>query len=569
MQKMNKKKKFIIGVCLLLLLLVMLKGAAVFSHSADVHGREFGRIRSFNLELFNYLNDSFLMRKRTLEVPSYTLAEDFPKEHIKTFNDFLLFYASVEQTRVYSRRPVISVVKARLELNNPVRYEDFLAAVLLSVSFVGHDGLERVFEQRPRLLDHYVEMFRFPSRNSFFIENILKPLIHDLRTGEYRGYRFKNENLLQLFREFIHFCYYHRHAPFSGWFDSTSMNREDMFFHVIRIMIPGEIFLANYYAQTFLLIHNGRLHETYIEMYRYAGMYRFFILEEHQLLPPRPYYFYSDEDRYLWFEFLQSELRSAEHADFADEILEIEIEHYRELINWQLQLRAYLTQKLYEYGDSVNLSTLKELLTTEYINLKNNSLFQHNFEMAIETLRDLDDKVRNTSPFDSTKGDLVLPWIDREAIDYKQGIRSEIISVYPEPITWKTAVESIDDETKEEMKDSYEKSIYSIRVLTVINEKLNLERDLTKMVQLHSRLANNRNINYTPTGVFHRNFSALKNTYGDGENFPELDAQTRLNLRRYGLIANDFWGRQARRMKGDMMVGDIILPWVRVWDEVP
>ena len=75
---MNKKKNFIIGVCLLLLLLVMLKGAAVFSHSA-----RYSPIESFNLESFNYLNDSFLERKKTLEVPSYILAEDFPKEHIK------------------------------------------------------------------------------------------------------------------------------------------------------------------------------------------------------------------------------------------------------------------------------------------------------------------------------------------------------------------------------------------------------------------------------------------------------------------------------------------------------
>jgi hypothetical protein len=64
--------------------------------------------------------------------------------------------------------------------------------------------------------------------------------------------------------------------------------------------------------------------------------------------------------------FIQSELRSSGHADFADSILETEIEHYRELINWQLQLRTYPAQKLYEYGDNHNLSTLRDMLTAEY-----------------------------------------------------------------------------------------------------------------------------------------------------------------------------------------------------------
>jgi len=88
------------------------------------------------------------------------------------------------------------------------------------------------------------------------------------------------------------------------------------------------------------------------------------------------------------------------------------------------------------------------------------------------------------------------------------------------------------------------------------------------MVQLHSRLSGN--INYTPRRVYHRTqrFSALRDTYGDGANFPYLDAQTRLDLRRYDLIANDFWGHQTRRRNGDMTMGDIILSWVKVQDEL-
>jgi hypothetical protein len=303
-------------------------------------------------------------------------------------------------------------------------------------------------------------------------------------------------------------------------------------------------------------------------------------------------------------------LRSSGHVDFADSILQTEIEHYRELIVWQLQLRAYLTQKLYEYGDSFNLLTLKDLLTEEYTELKNDSLFQSNFENVIEILRDLDDIVRASSPINVTEGILVLPWIDREAIDHKQGIESEILSIEQSPITWKIENESIDDETKEEMKKTYEKAIHCIRTLAIISEKLYLENDLETMVQLHSTLANNRSVNCTPRGLFRQNFSAIKETNGDfseldsqqesnprrhrynrddhyrkllllyginevktkevdgdKEDSSELDSQTKFDLRRYDLIANDFWGHQARRKNGDLTVGEIILPWVEVPDE--
>jgi hypothetical protein len=133
---------------------------------------------------------------KTLAIPSYTLADDFPQEHVKTFNDFLLFCASVEKTKRNSKTTPLyehPVVKIRLELNNPVRYEDFLAAVPLSVSVVIDS--ERMPIYRIAVNPHYVQMFTFPSRNTFFVENILEPLSHDLANEKYRGYRFKSENL--------------------------------------------------------------------------------------------------------------------------------------------------------------------------------------------------------------------------------------------------------------------------------------------------------------------------------------------------------------------------------------
>jgi hypothetical protein len=42
-------------------------------------------------DVYDYLEDNFPESLKTLQVPSYTLAEDFPQEHVKTFNDFFYF----------------------------------------------------------------------------------------------------------------------------------------------------------------------------------------------------------------------------------------------------------------------------------------------------------------------------------------------------------------------------------------------------------------------------------------------------------------------------------------------
>ena len=590
---------------------------------------KYERLRLYSLydimskrRLNEYL-DRFPEISKTLQIPLYTLAEDFPQDHVKTFNDFLIFCASVvaphivvaethldDRGYLYGNEAYTKaiyehpLVKMRLELNNPVRYEDFLAAVLLSLccSF-----RERYFENHDALCAYYIRMFMSPTRNSFFEENILLPLSHDLAYGKYRGYRFKNINLPQFIREFADNCFdirmeVVRRDSMRGYFGLT--------FPPYTLVLPEEFHLLNYYAQTFLLILKEELNEAYKELYRYKTP-----INSNGTIPPRPYYYYSDDDRYHWFEYLHAELRSAGHSDYADSILETEIEHYRELIVWQLQLRAYLVEKLFEYGDSSNLSTLTELLTSEYESLKNAPIFQAIFKNAIEKLRDMDEKVRAKSLNET--GDIALPWIDREAIDSKQGIESKVLAVQQNPITWKIAIEDIDGETKEEMKNLYEKVIYYIRVLAVISERLNQERELATMVQLHSILASNTNVNCTPTGIFHPYFSYIININSNGEKKQTFDSQTAmyqrfyqyyesqqrfpmrlplheiyrlyvlnatnkdiediseivlipqvmLDLRRYDLIVNDFWGHYSRRKNGDMSVGEIILPWVEVQDK--
>ena len=536
------------------------------------------RERIENCERTNqYPLDRFPEIMNMLKVPLYTLAKDFPRERIEIFNDFLTFSASIvaDDHEVHSgaiyEHPL---VKMRLGLSNPVRYEDFLAAVLLSLSL---QLLERGGINHSGLSNHYIRIFISPSRNSFLTKNIIEPLSHDLAYGKYRGYHFKSSNLPQFIREFADSCYLKR-------MEVIRLDEKPRFAGIpypsFTLVLPEELYLLNYYAETFLHIYRGKLNEAYKILYSFKMpriLYKRpprirpgeIISPKYRLFPPRPYYYYSDDDRYQWFCYLQAELRSAGHSDYADSILEAETEHYRELIIWQLQLRAYLTEKLFEYGDISNLTTLEELLVSEYTSLKNNPEFQMIFENAIEALRNMDDKVQSASPIDTAKGEIILPWIDREAIDRKQGIETEVLSTQQNPITWKKTTEEINDETKEEMKNSYEKAIYYIRVLAVISERLNQENDLETMVQLHSKLAGNTNVNCTPTGIYYQYFSNLMNSNKDSEDIfvTELSPQAKLDQRRYYLIVNDFWGWQARRKNGDLSVGEIILPWVAVQDK--
>ena len=200
---MNKlKKHFMITTCLLL---IMLNGNNAFSNSTiPVFIKE--PAHNPNLE------DRFLEGIKAIEAPAYTLDDDFPKDQVKTFKNFLIFCASVEsvekKTLLFTERPgmyQLPLVKARLELNNPVRYEDFLAAVPLSISIVSYIDQTEWFEFVMQL--NYLHMFLYPSRNSFFVKNILEPLSHDLKTGDYRGYHFKDENLPQLFQELANYIY--------------------------------------------------------------------------------------------------------------------------------------------------------------------------------------------------------------------------------------------------------------------------------------------------------------------------------------------------------------------------
>jgi len=243
--------------------------------------------------------------------------------------------------------------------------------------------------------------------------------------------------------------------------------------------------------------------------------------------------------------------------------MEIELEHYRELIVWQLQKRAYLAQRLYEIRDSISLSALKSLLMQELAGLRSNGTLDFNFEKALDSLRAIDDKVQTeASSIIASNGAIILPWINRLAIDRIMGRRNlypranseSPFRFYAEPAEWRKE-NIVDDEVKKIMEEVYAWILCYIRALAIIGERLYIEKNLQKMTQLHSILVNNRNVSYTEVDSVLQRWST------------ESYEQRRFDTRRFYIITRHFWHHQRRRQDGDMTVGDIILPWVEVRDE--
>ena len=338
--------------------------------------------------------------------------------------------------------------------------------------------------------------------------------------------------------------------------------------------VPNEICMAWHYAQTFWLVYEGRLLEAYDTLLRCR---RGAIARPPNAQPRfgRAYDFHGDEERHKWFLFLQAELRHAGHVDFADQITEVELEHHRELIVWQLQKRAYLAQRLYENRDNLSLSTLRRRLAQELDAIKSNAVLNSNFENAIGHLRAIDDKMRVEPQASAAMGTIVLPWINRQALDRRMGRNTADIGHPPiqaRMIRERAEEENIiDDETEKAMTYTYEWILCYIRALAIVNERFYVENDLKELTQLHSKLINNRNVSRTEVDrylsrshIIPAGKTSITITY---EMRAEFEEQSRLDMRRLHIITRHFWYHQYRRQNGDITVGDIILPWVEVRDE--
>jgi len=282
---------------------------------------------------------------------------------------------------------------------------------------------------------------------------------------------------------------------------------------------------------------------------------------------PRPYYIHIGEERYQWFLFLQAELCHFGHYAFADQIAEIELEHYRELIVWQLQRRTFLAQRLYEIRDSIGLSVFKNLLARELTDLRSNPTLNLHFEKALDGLRVIDDNMKTENQPSIFNGVIILPWIDRHALDRRMGIErlhtpepSQVIpppeSTFPPDWYWSTLREFAgernvtDDEAEKMLKEMYQWILCYIRALAVMSEGFYTENNLKELTQLRSNIVGPAEM----AARFLRRYSTA-------------DEQMISEFNMWSLVLHFFWPHLRERLGGGMTVGDIILPWVEVRDD--
>ncbi|MDR0580559.1 MAG: hypothetical protein LBG04_00360 [Holosporaceae bacterium] len=206
--------------------------------------------------------------------PTYCLDESFPVDKIQVFKDFIAFNTVIEETEDL---PPSELIGARLDFTLPVQYEDFLAAVSMSLHFLPHSGR----------ISHSL------LRASFFIEHVLEPLSEDLKTKEYRGYHFTGDNLPKFYREYAAYCH-QRYLDQNFAFD-TYVGRSSY-------KIPEPIRLSETYATAYLCIKQGNVQRAYNIIKNYGDN--------------------------AGFSFLQKELRQAGYTDYADEILQMESERH-------------------------------------------------------------------------------------------------------------------------------------------------------------------------------------------------------------------------------------------------
>jgi len=467
--------------------------------------------------------DEFSLEKlKDVTLPSYLLAEDFPLDKIEIFHNLISFSALTD------KYGVLSLVQARLDSSNPVRYEDLLAAVTLICYFA------------------YTPMIdESPNAVSFFMQNILTPLSNDLKTTDYAGYRFDVDDYIDFY---VHsgdiLAKLHRVPPKLG--------------ELRFLPFPKSWDLLRKCVDTFWDIHEGNLFKAYNQLT--VLLLRRYYYERLNFEMSRPYYYYKDEDRYRWFMFLFKELRRVGYTDFANEVFSTEVDHYRELVNWQLQTRVYLTKRLFKENARDDFKAFKKLLEYEYSQIMKDGITRESFVKAVNALRDIDEEASVLHPTEETVGAITLPWIDREEINIRMGFqlfheRGERVKVMT--WTWEEYLKRREYERKSmedagvdnteimNLQEEYEWSTIYLRALVLMNASLHSESKLEALTCLHEKLVNNKGISYTEEDYF---FSENRSVFVNGK--------TDALLKELGYDRED-------KMTGEGGV----LPWIKVRDD--
>lgn len=435
---------------------------------------------------------------------------DFPQDKIAVFNDFILFCrmteTAVNRMHIDSMprgtvggnrvlRDKFMAVFIRLLLSSPISYEDFLAIVSISLGSVAFS-----------IDSHY--------RGTFLMENVLEPLILDLKAKEYVGFHFMTEDFLPRFSQ---------HLEDLRVFNTGPMVRGTVAPTMEEITLSGVYALT---ALSFLAMRNENFRES---NYRWSNnFYNTYPLVRGLSLPSRPgldavikSHYWGSIAHYNWLLYAKEELARNGCMNCSGVIISEEgracttcasieatvlmrvLRRYLEMILLQLKERVFAMEKLYS-DESPYLHSFRNLLEAERAELRSNPLLgEYYFQRAVRMLREIDAEIGGT----------------------------------PDAMQRSAAVDN-------QAQTDREWLIIYIRALEVMNRELHREENLRGMVELFTVMLNTIEVDY------------LRSESG----YP-------------GFATIDFW-RSMDRRDWDFSSGrniDIVLPLVKVpdgWEEL-
>jgi len=310
-----------------------------------------------------------------------------------------------------------------LELSTPVHYEDFLSAVILSVSYIS--GIE---------LDHetYPECYKL-------LDDFLIPLSSDINQLNYKGYKLKlDERLFSSLRECI------------SW---VSFKKREVHAYQSRGMMlpPGiwefterEVIMAKLYADTVLDIAN----EKYLDAYSLPRTFR------------RPFItwdFTLNEDEYFdWYGFYL-DLLTPRAESIKASVMKNEINKINNRISNNMMRVLVKATSLYTGGDKNATEFVLAELDTSRLSIKEIA-GDEILSSSLNKIRDIDKAIKSKK-LPAKAGTTILHGLD-------------IPLLFGQEFRFTIDIHSLKDDFKYLIFDKFLSINSYIRVLSVILEKL-------------------------------------------------------------------------------------------------
>jgi len=368
---------------------------------------------------------------------SIPLSEDFPLDKRELFASFLSFSKKINAT----------ASQKWLEHSAPVRYEDFLSAVVLSLSYTAEVKIERAHLKNCQK----------------FLDVFLIPLSMDINQHNYRGYKpVLDERFFNSLRRYISSLARRLTENFRGLIPAAG-----------DWIVPiREAFIAKLYADTFLYVIDTK----YLEPYSLPRAYLRYVLDEDE--------YYDKLDFYL-------DLLEPIAGDTKTSIIRNEINKINNHISFHMMRILMKTTSLYENRDEYATKPAMAELDKSRRIIKEIVGYEA-LSSSLNIIRDVDEAIKKKT-LEVEAGITVLHGLDIPLLSGKE-FRDTIVD------------NSVRDGTKYLIMDKFLPANAYVRVLSVIVKNLSIDLQFDKLRALNGHIQKlTKTIELLPTSSMNLN----------------------------------------------------------------